>query len=166
MPLHLHKLALTRNKTAQIYKLSFFQLCEIAEENGIKATIEDFDDEKSPLCSLGGMADFLNQIPSLYVTLDTGNFIISGDDELVAFEMLKSRIIHVHCKDRAYDENGNMCASTVGGGFIKISEIFNGLIRIDYSGILTIEHFGAGNYLEFMLKSAEWINRKMEDLVL
>jgi L-ribulose-5-phosphate 3-epimerase len=142
------------------------KLCGIAKENGIKATIEDFDDEKSPLCSLGGIADFLNQIPSLYVTFDTGNFIISGEDELMALEMLKSRIIHVHCKDRDYEENGKVCASTVGGGGIKISEIFNGLIRMNYSGIITIEHFEAGNYLEFMLKSAEWINRKMEDLVL
>lgn len=142
------------------------KLCEIAEENAIRATIEDFDDDKSPLCSLVGMTDFLKQIPSLYVTLDTGNFIISGEDELMAFETLKSRIIHVHCKDRAYEENGSMCASTVGGGFIKMSEIFTGLVKMNYSGILTIEHFGAENYLEFMLKSAEWINRKMEDLVL
>lgn len=142
------------------------KLCEIAEENGLKSTIEDFDDEKSPICSLGGMADFLSEIPSLYVTLDTGNFIISGEDELVAYEILKNKIIHVHCKDRDYKEDRDMCASPVGEGFIKISDILHGLQRNGYEGNLVIEHFGAENYLEFMLKSAKWIKRKLEEFAL
>lgn len=142
------------------------KLCEIAEENGLKVTIEDFDDEKSPLCSIDGMAEFLNEIPALYATLDTGNFIIKKEDEFKAYEVLKNKIIHVHCKDRAYDENGSICASPVGDGFIKMEDILYGLQRSGYNGKLTIEHFGAENYLEFMLKSANWINKKVEELVL
>ena len=107
------------------------------------------------------MTDFLNEIPSLYVTLDTGNFIIKKEDEFRAYEVLKSRIIHVHCKDRAYDKDGSMCASPVGEGFIKMVDILYGLQRTGYDGKLTIEHFGAENYLEFMLKSANWINEKI-----
>ena len=138
------------------------KLCKMADVNGMRATIEDFDDEKSPLCSLNGMITFLDEIPSLYVTLDTGNFIISGEDELEAFEKLKNKIIHVHCKDRAYDENGNVCPIPVGKGFIKMSEVLNELFRIHYDECLAIEHFGAENYLEFMIESAKWIRREVE----
>jgi len=139
------------------------KLCKSIEENELKATIEDFDDEKSPLCSMCGMADFLNEIPSLYVTLDTGNFIVSGEDELSACEILKNRIIHVHCKDRAYCEDGSISASPVGEGFIKMADVLYALQRSGYKGNLAIEHFGAENYLEFMMKSAKWIKGKLEE---
>ena len=138
------------------------KLCKMAEANGMRVTIEDFDDEKSPLCSISGMGTFLDEIPSLYVTLDTGNFIISGEDELEAFEKLKNKVIHVHCKDRAYDENGNICPISVGKGFIKMSEVLEELSKMHYDGYLAIEHFGAENYLEFMIESAKWIRRKVE----
>lgn len=138
------------------------KLCKMAEANGMRVTIEDFDDEKSPLCSISGMGTFLDEIPSLYVTLDTGNFIISGEDELEAFETLKNKVIHVHCKDRAYDENGNICPISVGKGFIKMSEVLEELSKMHYDGYLAIEHFGAENYLEFMIESAKWIRRKVE----
>jgi sugar phosphate isomerase/epimerase len=142
------------------------KLCEIAEKNKFKATIEDFDDEKSPICSVSGMAKFLNEIPSLYVTLDTGNFIIKKEDELRAYEVLKDRIIHVHCKDRIYDEDGSICASPVGEGFIKMEEILCELKKSGYIGKLAIEHFGAENYLDFMMKSANWINKKIGEFTL
>lgn len=142
------------------------KLCEVAEENGIKTTIEDFDDEKSPICSVSGMTEFLSEIPSLYVTFDTGNFIIKKEDELKAYEVLKNRIIHVHCKDRAYDKAGNIYASPIGKGFIKVSDILYELQGNGYKGNLAIEHFGAENYLEFMLKSAKWIKKKLEEFAL
>ena len=138
------------------------KLCKMAKANGMRVTIEDFDDEKSPLCSISGMSTFLDEIPSLYVTLDTGNFIISGEDELEAFEKLKNKVIHVHCKDRPYDKNGNICPIPVGKGFIKMSGVLEELSKMHYDGYLAIEHFGAENYLEFMIESAKWIRRKVE----
>lgn len=138
------------------------KLCEMANAKGIRATIEDFDDERSPLCSIGGMTRFLDEIPSLYVTLDTGNFIVKGEDELEALEKLKDKIIHVHCKDRAYDEEKNICPSPVGKGFIKMEEILKELSKMRYTEKLTIEHFGAEDYLDFILESANWIKKTIE----
>ncbi len=135
-------------------------LCSLAQENGIIGTIEDFDSEVSPLSSVNGMKQFLTKIPSLSVTLDTGNFIISGEDEVMAYEALKDRIIHVHCKDRAYNENKKLCPSPVGKGFIKMGKVIQNLKKSNYHGFLTIEHFDTENYFDFIMKSAKWIREE------
>lgn len=140
------------------------RVCELAQAKRIQVTIEDFDDLKSPLHTLAGMQTFIEQIPNLYVTFDTGNFILSHEDELEAFEALKGRIRHVHCKDRRYDLERHICPSSVGKGVIQMQRIIEKLKAIHYQGRLVIEHFGAEDYLEYIVASAKWLqNTKGEE---
>ena len=79
-------------------------LCAEAEKAGIDVTMEDFDNARSPIRNMDGMDAFLEAVPALSVTLDTGNFRYSAEDALAAFhhfeEKFPGRVRHVHCKDR------------------------------------------------------------------
>ncbi len=66
----------------------------------ITVVIEDFDDRNSPIACVSGMQWFAEQVPGLCFTFDTGNFIIHGEDIFAAWEELKNKVVHVHCKDR------------------------------------------------------------------
>ncbi len=143
-------------------------LTEVAVEAGLTVTIEDFDSAASPIRNSRGMRCFLDRIPSLKVTFDTGNFRFSGEDELTAFDALKERIAHVHLKDRALTDQFGAEALTalcgtalypapVGSGVIPMTEILNRLRGIGYEGILTVEHFGARDQLTCMKCSAEYL---------
>ena len=144
--------------------ISTYQMCQYAEKKNIIPTIEDFDDFNSPLADAEGMLRFLNTIPQLKVTFDTGNFMYSGQDELHAFELLKDRICHVHCKDRSLDASARgeskatvdgkkMYPPPVGDGCIKIKDIVEKLNGMGYDGIYTIEHFGTETQLDYITKS-------------
>lgn len=148
------------------------QICEYADKRKVMVTIEDFDDKTSPIADSDGMLWFAEQIPSLKVTFDTGNFMYSCEEELVAFDKLKSRIGHVHCKDRSLNKvegeepKANvagilMYASPVGYGCIPMKEIIKILSEMDYQGTLTIEHFGSLNQIDYMEKSARWIKSQL-----
>lgn len=144
------------------------ELCDYAEHKGITVTLEDFDDSRAPFSTSDELLWFMEQIPKLGCTYDTGNFIYRGEDELLAFEKLKSRIVHVHCKDRSLEEhsgekpkistNGTrLFPSPVGSGCIPMAEIANRLKTIGYGGTLAIEHFDAADQLAYMEKSAAWL---------
>jgi L-ribulose-5-phosphate 3-epimerase len=149
------------------------QICEYADIHKVMVTIEDFDDKTSQIADSNGMLWFVEQIPSLRVTFDTGNFMYSSEQELVAFDKLKSRIAHVHCKDRSLNkvegeepkanvEGVLMYSSPVGYGCIRMKEIIDLLKVMDYQGTLTIEHFGSLNQIDYMEKSARWIKSQLE----
>ena len=71
-----------------------------ADITPIPVVIEDFDDRNSPIACVSGMKWFAEQVPGLCFTFDTGNFIIHGEDIFAAWEELKDKVVHVHCKDR------------------------------------------------------------------
>lgn len=71
-----------------------------ADITPITVVIEDFDDRNSPIACVSGMKWFAEQVPGLCFTFDTGNFIIHGEDIFAAWEELKDKVVHVHCKDR------------------------------------------------------------------
>ena len=147
------------------------EMCEYAESKGIIPTIEDFDDSKSPIATAEQMMWFAERIPQLMITFDTGNFMYSGQSELEAFELLKDRIVHVHCKDRSLEENDGelkltvdgraMYPAPVGSGCIKIKEILSALSSRGYDGIYTIEHYGTSDQLTYIKKSAEFLERAL-----
>ncbi|WP_019911957.1 sugar phosphate isomerase/epimerase family protein [Paenibacillus sp. HW567] len=143
-------------------------LCDYAEQKGITVTLEDFDDSRAPFSTSGELLWFLKQIPKLGCTYDTGNFIYRGEDELRAFEKLKSRIVHVHCKDRSLEEHSDetpkistngtrLFPSPVGSGCIPMAEIAERLKAMGYGDTLAIEHFDASDQLAYMEKSAAWL---------
>ena len=96
---------------------------------------------------------FFKHIPQLKCTFDTGNFIINGEDVMMALEMLKERIVHVHCKDRGEE------SVAVGDDNIQINNIINKIKESGYDGNLAIEHFDAADQEMCMKRSAEYLVR-------
>ena len=124
------------------------------KEKGVTVTVEDFDGLDSPLAGMYGIHWFLQQVPELMYTLDTGNFLFYGEDVLNAFELLKERIAHVHCKDRQPE---NKASVQTGTGYIPFTEIIDRLNAQNYDGYLAIEHFDVAGQDECMRGSAEFL---------
>lgn len=148
------------------------KLCEYARTKSIIVTMEDFDDTKAPYATDDQLLWFLERVPELKCTFDTGNFLYSEVDEIQAFEKLKNHIGHVHCKDRSFDvvegETGlntiggrKMFSSPVGYGCIRMEEIIGRLKGIGYDDIVAIEHFGSLKQLDYMKQSAEWLRKRI-----
>lgn len=157
-----------RAKALQSMAAALREMCEYAEQKNILVTLEDFDDIRAPFSSSDELLWFMEQVPKLGCTFDTGNFLYRGEDELVAFEKLKARIVHVHCKDRSLDEQDGVAPkittegtwlfpSPVGYGCIRMEEILNRLRAIGYNDTLAIEHFDAMDELSYIEQSAEWL---------
>lgn len=131
----------------------------------ITVVIEDFDDRNSPIACVSGMQWFAEQVPGLCFTFDTGNFIIHGEDIFAAWEELKNKVVHVHCKDRKIkllqaqeneipDIKECYLPSAVGEGCIPIKELVHKMKEYGYRGHLAIEHFDAADQEAYMQKSA------------
>ena len=153
------------------------ELTEYAAERGIRVSVEDFDSYTSPVARLNPIKWFMEQIPGLEHTLDTGNYAFSNEDARDAFEVLKEYVGHVHCKDRgeeaeseaeirealglsgdeALTHRKGMKPVPVGDGYLPIAELVESLKKEGYRGYLAIEHFGAPDQLEYMLKSAAFL---------
>ena len=123
------------------------------KEKGVTVTVEDFDGLDSPLAGMYGIHWFLQQVPELMYTLDTGNFLFYGEDVLEAFALLKDRIAHVHCKDRQPETNASV---QTGTGYIPFTEIIDRL-KENYEGFLAIEHFDVEGQEECIRGSAEFL---------
>jgi sugar phosphate isomerase/epimerase len=154
-------------------KKAMNELTAYAKSKSIQITIEDFDASNSVILDSEMMRWFGENVTHLTYTFDTGNFIYSGEDELVAFEQLKDKIVHVHAKDRGAKmipqadvtvttSGHQLYTVATGQGIIKISEVIERLKALDYQGYVTIEHFGADDYLQTMLDSVDWLNQKIK----
>ena len=142
-----------------------------AAARGLTVTMEDYDNARSPIATIGGMQRFLDAVPRLTVALDTGNFLFSGEDVLDARAAFRGRIAHAHLKDRLLkrpggmpEENGlkaptgeTLWACAVGEGVIPIRETVRLLAADGYAGALTAEFFGAKDWAETIRRSAEHI---------
>ncbi|MGN0665170.1 MAG: sugar phosphate isomerase/epimerase family protein [Huintestinicola sp.] len=146
------------------------EMCMAASEYGITVTLEDFDDVNSPCSHIAGLKYFMENVDGLRFTFDTGNFRYSLEDALLAYDVLKQYIVHIHCKDRSYDRanadprntngkadlsGGVMYPAPVGCGVIGIPGLLRRAAADGYSGRLAIEHFGACDQGEYMRISAE-----------
>lgn len=148
-------------------------LVTYAQTKNITVTMEDFDNASSPIATSEGMKWFADRIEGLYYTFDTGNFYFAGEDEGDAFENLKDKIRHVHCKDRSLSpvngENPFVCVNgtavypvSYGGGVIRCQEVLDKIRATGYDDYLVIEHFDANDQMGFMMQSAVWLKNWME----
>ncbi len=144
------------------------RLAGLADRAGFALTMEDFDNESSPIRDSAGMLRFMDAVPGLTACFDTGNFYFAGEDALAAYDRLRGRIGHVHLKDRSleadFGEEGRstmdgrpMHPSPVGAGVIPMGELLDKLRAGGYSGAYTIEHYGARPMLECLRRSTEWL---------
>ena len=132
--------------------LSF--VAKLGKKQGVTVTVEDFDDRNSPLAGMYGIQWFLQQVPELMYTLDTGNFLFYGETVLEAFELLKDRIAHVHCKDRQPETKASV---QTGTGYVPFEGVIEKLKAQKYDGYLAIEHFDVEGQEECMKGSAEYL---------
>ncbi|MBQ2953676.1 MAG: sugar phosphate isomerase/epimerase [Clostridia bacterium] len=152
------------------------QFAAMAARRGITPTIECFDDARSPISTIAGMSEFLAAVPELRVTLETGNFLFSGDDILEAQYRFSDRIAHVHLKDRFLPRLAQgvtpagtpttavtgevMYPCAVGYGHIPMATVLRRLSGAGYEGVMTIEHFGAADYAGTIRASIQWLKEK------
>ncbi len=146
-------------------------LSVMARENELILTIEDYDNALSPIATMSGIGTFLEAVPDLKFTLDTGNFIFSEEDVLVAEDLFLSGIRHVHLKDRLWSRAGSgdilettegrkMYPCAVGEGDIPIDDVLGRLAKTDYAGYVMTEFFGSVSYAENIEKSIINLRRK------
>ncbi len=160
------------------------RLTELAAARGLTVTIECFDDARSPIATIGGMEAFLQAIPALMVTLETGNFRFSGEDILLAQQRFCDRVRHVHLKDRFLPDccpggapqemlvgdpvtavtGETLYPCAVGQGHMPIRQVIRNLARQGYDGIMTIEHFGAASYAQAIRASIDWLKKEEAEL--
>lgn len=144
------------------------RLFELADKSGLSLTMEDFDNECSPISDSSGLLKFMDAVPGLSACFDTGNFYFAGEDALKAYERLRERIGHVHLKDRAETtdfgaeqrtavDGSPIHPSPVGAGVIPMEELLARLKADGYGGAYTIEHYGAEPMLECLRRSVEWL---------
>lgn len=148
------------------------RLAELADGRGIFLILEDYDNTTAPFSTIAGVRRFLDDCKELSFCFDTGNFRFSGEDELEAYEKLKDRITYVHLKDRCYRSfdgeegitalDGKMIyPAPVGSGEMKLHEILSRLKRDGYKGNYAIEHYGAGDMLGYLNRSAQWLKSQL-----
>jgi sugar phosphate isomerase/epimerase len=144
------------------------KVCDFAKSQGVTVGMEDFDDCSAPFSTTEQLLWFMENVPGLRCTFDTGNFLYSEEDTLDALHRLEGYISHVHCKDRSLAEKAGenpkltvkgrrLYSSPVGHGCIPMKEILTYLIGKGYDGTFAIEHFGSRNQLEDMRQSAKWL---------
>lgn len=164
---------LSHSEKAQRIADGLREIVEMAGSRNIADTpitvvIEDFDDRNSPIACVSGMQWFAEQVPGLCFTFDTGNFIIHGENIFAAWEELKDKVVHVHCKDRKISSDKPLqtqknatpgikecyLPAAVGEGCIPIKELVYKMKEYGYRGYLAIEHFDAADQEAYMQKSA------------
>lgn len=164
---------LSHSEKAQRMADGLREIVEMADSRNIADTpitvvIEDFDDRNSPIACVSGMQWFAEQVPGLCFTFDMGNFIIHGENIFAAWEELKDKVVHVHCKDRKISSDKPLqtqknatpdikecyLPAAVGEGCIPIKELVYKMKEYGYRGYLAIEHFDAADQEAYMQKSA------------
>ena len=146
-------------------------LIDRCAENGITVGMEDFDNAVSPTARIADLLWFLERLPGLTCTLDTGNFLYNGEELLYAYSLLRPYITtHIHCKDRAavgsHGERANvnvnglpMYPCAVGEGMLPIEAVLYRLVKSGFDGAVTIEHYGSRDHLRNLEISARNIQR-------
>lgn len=145
------------------------ELMYLARSMHVKCSLEDYDNATAPFGTWQELKWYVEQIPELGISFDTGNFAYFGQDALEAYEQLKPYICHVHLKDRKYTGRSNekplkaldgqlLYPSAVGSGEMPIREILTDLKQSGYQGGILIEHFGSADMMADMSASAEWLN--------
>lgn len=140
-------------------------------DKGIKVSMEDFDGLEAPYCSVAGLKEFMDRIPGLYCSFDTGNFVMYHEDEYEAVKLFVDKLCTMHLKDRSDvpvypKDKGKACAdgvnvypSAVGYGTMQIDKILNYVKEQGYKGNVIVELFDADpEYaLESIEKSVKWL---------
>lgn len=158
---------MSENASIQNMVQALKELVAYGKEKNILVTLEDFDGPVQPFARMYQLLWFMENVPGLKFTLDTGNFAYSDEGAVQAYEVLKDYIVHVHCKDRNVDPaltgehryNRGLLAAAVGSGYLPMKEILDRLKESGYEDYLAIEHFNAADQVAFMEQSAAFLQQ-------
>ena len=150
------------------------EMCRYAAKRKICVSIEDFDDCSAVFATGAEVRWFLDRIPELSCTFDTGNFLYSEERAEEMLPLLSDRIGYVHCKDRSLlKKEGElpketiqgtpMYTASVGSGVIPMKELLDRIRESGYDGNYAIEHFGSKHQLDDMIASADWLNEVLRE---
>ena len=134
----------------------------------MQCSLEDFDNAEAPFGTWQELKWYVEQVPGLNISFDTGNFAYFGQDVLEAFGQLAPYVCLVHVKDRKAEgrpgekyteavDGRKLYPSAVGSGQIPMAEVIERLKKNGFDGCMTIEHFDSADMLGDMRKSAEWL---------
>lgn len=117
------------------------KLVALAKGKGIAVTVEDFGGNPKSPCSMGKyLKRFMQDIPDLKFTVDSGNLYYAGRGEdirdMVSFA--KGRIAHVHLKDQSKENNRSYV--TVGLGGVPNEDVVRAMEKDGYKGWYTLEN--------------------------
>lgn len=162
-----------RRRQADNILMGMSRLAELMGRSPIELIMEDFDAPNAPFCTSIEMVSYLHMCPRLNFCFDTGNFRFSGEDPFVAYERLRKKVTHVHLKDRLYTpdygrrglkaaDGQTLYPCPVGSGEIPIDRIIKRLREDHYTGIYTLEHYGAKDQLACLKQSVKWLNARVD----
>ena len=146
------------------------KIVSIAQKYGVQVIIEDFDGLTSPLNCLEGVKYYLDNIPGLKYTFDTGNFYLMEEDCLTAFPYLKDKLAHVHMKDRKLEgpedefdkltvSGKKMYGSAIGAGVIDTAACLREVKKTGYDGWIVTEHFASNDQMRDLEESIKFIDK-------
>ncbi len=144
------------------------ELAYLGRSLHVQCSLEDYDNQKAPFGIWQELKWYMEQVPDLRISFDTGNFAYFGQDAWEAYQQLKPYICLVHAKDRKYaGRDGEeplkaadgklLYPSAVGSGAMPMKQILEDLKASGYDGCVLIEHFGSADMLADMRQSAEWL---------
>lgn len=140
------------------------RLAELAGQYGLSLVMEEYDNPAAPFSTTQGVLRFLQGCPALSACFDTGNFLPAGEEVLEAWEALKSRVGHVHLKDRGLAGEGDarrMVPSPVGAGALPLAKAVELIRAQGYDGAYTLEFYNSPDTLSFLEQSVAWLKSQL-----
>ena len=123
------------------------RLVALAEKKGIAVSVEDFGNPKNPCSQAKYLKRFLQDIPGLRFTADSGNLYYAGRGEDICemTRFARGRITHVHLKDQ--EKENNRRYTTLGLGGVPNEELVKLMEKDGYTDWYTLENPVGGDYL-------------------
>jgi len=147
-------------------------LVYLARSMHVQCSLEDFDNTSAPFGMWQELKWYMEQIPELRISFDTGNFAYFAQDAMEAYEQLAPYVCLVHLKDRKYEGrpgekelaavNGvKLFPSAVGSGEMPMGELIARLKADGFDGCMTIEHFDSADMMADMRQSIHWLKEQL-----
>ena len=101
------------NKMREYLVEGFSEVVSYAKDAGICVALENQSLRKRPDSTIADVRYILDNVEGLGYVLDTGNFYCINEDVIEAYESLKDRLVHVHCKDWIKDPFGDFVRENI-----------------------------------------------------
>lgn len=146
------------------YRRLFSDIAKYGKEIGIQVTVEDFSDKRIPYSSCTELDWLLSNIPELKFTYDSGNFPLTGFDELEGAKRYAEKTVHIHLKDLIEVEHSQLLRDgkyyegiEIGGGTLKNKEAIKCLKERGFDGAISIELCCEKDIFDRTMKSAKYL---------